>query len=290
MSFHSQVASTGTLYVVATPIGNLADITRRAVETLEKVDWVAAEDTRHSKPLLQALGINQTLISLHEHNELQRSEQLLAKLKNGENGALISDAGTPLINDPGYYLVKLLRDEGVDVVPLPGPSAVITALSAAGLPTDRFTYEGFLPARASKRLACLENLAAEVRTLVFYESPHRMMDCLQSMLTAFGNEREIVVARELTKKFEQFISGSLKEVYGYFEDNSDKVRGEFVLMLKGAPEQPHSGEAASIEQDKMIQVMLKQALPVKQISEIIAELTGQKKKPIYQRVLELKQE
>jgi len=290
MSFHSQATSTGTLYVVATPIGNLADITRRAVETLEKVDWVAAEDTRHSKPLLQALGINQTLISLHEHNELQRSEQLLAKLKNGENGALISDAGTPLINDPGYYLVKLLRDEGVDVVPLPGPSAVITALSAAGLPTDRFTYEGFLPARASKRLACLENLAAEVRTLVFYESPHRMMNCLQSMLTAFGDEREIVVARELTKKFEQFISGSLKEVYGYFEDNSDKVRGEFVLMVKGAPEQSHNGEAASIEQDKMIQVMLKQALPVKQISEIIAELTGQKKKPIYQRVLELKQE
>lgn len=290
MSLHSQTASTGTLYVVATPIGNLADITRRAVETLEKVDWIAAEDTRHSRPLLQALGINQTLISLHEHNELQRSEQLLYKLKNGENGALISDAGTPLINDPGYHLVKLLRDEGVNVVPLPGPSALITALSAAGLPTDRFTYEGFLPARASKRLASLESLGNEVRTLVFYESPHRLMDCLQSMLTAFGDDREVVVARELTKKFEQFVSGNLKDVYGYFEENSDKVRGEFVLMLKGAPEQSHSeGEAALIEQDKMIQVMLKQSLPVKQISEIIAELTGEKKKPIYQRVLELKQ-
>lgn len=290
MSLHSQTASTGTLYVVATPIGNLADITRRAVETLENVDWIAAEDTRHSRPLLQALGINQTLISLHEHNELQRSEQLLYKLKNGENGALISDAGTPLINDPGYHLVKLLRDEGVNVVPLPGPSAVITALSAAGLPTDRFTYEGFLPARASKRLANLESLGNEVRTLVFYESPHRLMDCLQSMLMAFGDDREIVVARELTKKFEQFVSGNLKDVYGYFEENSDKVRGEFVLMLKGAPEQSRSeGEAALIEQDKMIQVMLKQSLPVKQISEIIAELTGEKKKTIYQRVLELKQ-
>ncbi|BCN93884.1 ribosomal RNA small subunit methyltransferase I [Thiomicrorhabdus immobilis] len=289
MSLYNQTQTPGTLYVVATPIGNLADITRRAVETLEKVDWVAAEDTRHSKPLLHALGINQTLISLHEHNELQRSEQLLAKLKNGENGALISDAGTPLINDPGYHLVKLLRDEGVNVVPLPGPSAVITALSAAGLPTDRFTYEGFLPAKANKRLAILEGLATEVRTLVFYESPHRLMECLQSMQTAFGEEREIVVARELTKKFEQFVSGKLHDVYGYFIENSDKVRGEFVLMLKGAPEKSEeAGEAALIEQDKMIQVMLKQSLPVKQISEIIAELTGEKKKPIYQRVLELK--
>lgn len=290
MTLHNQTQISGTLYVVATPIGNLGDITRRAVEMLEKVDWVAAEDTRHSKPLLHSLGINQTLISLHEHNEQQRSEQLLQKLKNGENGALISDAGTPLINDPGYFLVKLLRDEGISVVPLPGPSAVITALSAAGLPTDRFTYEGFLPARANKRLLVLQGLAAEVRTLVFYESPHRLMDCLASMLSVFGDEREIVVARELTKKFEQFVSGSLQEVHSYFIDNSDKVRGEFVLMLKGTPiKSSEDGEAVLIEQDKMIKVMLKQSLPVKQISEIIAELTGEKKKPIYQRVLELKE-
>ncbi|WEJ62061.1 16S rRNA (cytidine(1402)-2'-O)-methyltransferase [Thiomicrorhabdus lithotrophica] len=290
MTLQNQTQISGTLYVVATPIGNLGDITRRAVETLEKVDWVAAEDTRHSKPLLHSLGINQTLISLHEHNEQQRSEQLLEKLKNGEDGALISDAGTPLINDPGYFLVKLLRDEGIRVVPLPGPSAVIAALSAAGLPTDRFTYEGFLPARGNKRLLVLQGLATEVRTLVFYESPHRLIDCLESMLTAFGDEREIVVARELTKKFEQFVSGSLQEVRRYFTDHSDKVRGEFVLMLKGAPiKSSEDGEAALIEQDKMIKVMLKQSLPVKQISEIIAELTGEKKKPIYQRVLELKE-
>ncbi|GAB6070766.1 16S rRNA (cytidine(1402)-2'-O)-methyltransferase [Thiomicrorhabdus hydrogeniphila] len=278
----------GTLYVIATPIGNLSDITRRAVETLEKVDWVAAEDTRHSKPLLNSLGINQHLLSLHEHNEAQRTEQLLVKLLNGESGALISDAGTPLINDPGYYLVKRLREEGVNVVPIPGPSAVITALCAAGLPTDRFTYEGFLPARSSKRLLALEALINETRTLVFYESPHRLMDCLQNMQQAFGEQREIVVARELTKKFEQFVSGSLQDVIAFFTENSDKVRGEFVLMLAGAEPKSGSDSAAMVETDKMIQIMLKQSLPVKQISEIIAGITGEKKKAIYQRVLELK--
>jgi len=279
----------GTLYVIATPIGNLSDITRRAVETLEKVDWVAAEDTRHSKPLLNSLGINQHLLSLHEHNEAQRTEQLLVKLLNGENGALISDAGTPLINDPGYFLVKRLREEGVNVVPIPGPSAVITALCAAGLPTDRFTYEGFLPARSSKRLLALEALINETRTLVFYESPHRLMDCLQNMQQAFGEQREIVVARELTKKFEQFVSGSLQDVIAYFTENSDKVRGEFVLMLAGAEPKSGTDSAAMVETDKMIQIMLKQSLPVKQISEMIAEITGEKKKGIYQRVLELKE-
>lgn len=286
----SHPANIGRLFVVATPIGNLADITRRGVETLEKVDWIAAEDTRHSKTLLNALGINQTLISLHEHNELQRSEQLLEKLKKGEQGALISDAGTPLINDPGYHLVKRLRAEGVEVIPIPGPSAVITALCAAGLPTDRFSYEGFLPAKANKRLAALESLAKDSRTLVFYESPHRMTDCLDSMLQAFGAEREIVVARELTKKFEQFVSGTIQYAVDYFTENSDKVRGEFVLMVKGhIVESDEESEGKIIAQDKMIEVMLKQSLPVKQISEMIAEITGEKKKPIYQRTLELKE-
>lgn len=222
---------TGTLYIVATPIGNLKDITRRAVEILESVDWVAAEDTRHTRPLLQNLGINKTLISLHEHNEKSRSEQLLEKLRNGENGALVSDAGTPLINDPGYYLVKLLRESDVDVVPIPGPSAVITALCAAGLPTARFSYEGFLPAKSNKRLAVLATLVEDVRTLVFYESPHRVVASLADFQTAFGPEREMVVARELTKKFEQFVSGTIAEVVEYFTENSGKVRGEFVFMV-----------------------------------------------------------
>ena len=279
----------GVLYVVATPIGNLNDITRRAIETLEKVDWVAAEDTRHSKPLLNSLGINQTLISLHEHNELQRTEQLLEKLQLGESGALISDAGTPLINDPGYYLVKRLREEGVQVIPVPGPSAVITALCAAGLPTDRFTYEGFLPARTSKRLLALESLTSETRTLVFYESPHRLMDCLENMQQVFGESREMVLAREITKKFEQFVSGTIGEVIDYFTQNADKARGEFVLMLAGAAMKNQAeSESMQIEVDKMIQVMLNHSLPVKQISEIIAEITGEKKKSIYQRTLEMK--
>ncbi|HHS99461.1 MAG TPA: 16S rRNA (cytidine(1402)-2'-O)-methyltransferase, partial [Thiomicrospira sp.] len=281
MSHHTDRQALGKLYVVATPIGNMGDITRRAIETLENVDWIAAEDTRHTKSLLGALGINQKLMSLHEHNELQRTEQLLDKLKTGEQGALVSDAGTPLINDPGYHLVKRLREEGIEVIPIPGPSAVITALCAAGLPTDRFTYEGFLPAKPNKRLLALEPLANEVRTMVFYESPHRLMACLDSMQTVFGCERELVVARELTKKFEQFVSGTVQEVVAYFTENSDKVRGEFVLMLAGAEvKSAESGEATLLEQDKMIEVMLKQNLPVKQISEMIAELTGEKKKPI----------
>lgn len=279
----------GKLYVVATPIGNLADMTQRAVETLEKVDWIAAEDTRHSKPLLNALGIQKPLISLHEHNEQQRSQQLLEKLQTGEQGALISDAGTPLINDPGYFLVKLLRSENIDVIPIPGVSAVITALSAAGLPTDRFTYEGFLPAKANKREAALNLLTDEIRTMVFYESPHRLMECLQSMLTVFGAQREIVVARELTKKFEQFVSGGLAEVQAYFIENPDRVRGEFVLMLAGAEVSSQQDEGALVETDKMIQIMLEQNLPVKQLSEIVAKVTGLKKKAIYNRALELKE-
>ncbi len=278
---------TGTLYIVATPIGNLKDITRRAAEILESVDWVAAEDTRHTRPLLQNLGINQTLISLHEHNEKSRSEQLLEKLRNGENGALVSDAGTPLINDPGYHLVKLLRQSSVDVVPIPGPSAVITALCAAGLPTARFSYEGFLPAKSNKRLAVLATLVEDVRTLVFYESPHRVLASLADFQTAFGDEREMVVARELTKKFEQFVSGSIAEVVEYFTENSDKVRGEFVFMVGGAEEK----EAVELStMDDLILTLLKQNLPVKQISEIVADYAGIKKKPIYNRVLELKED
>lgn len=278
---------TGTLYIVATPIGNLKDITRRAVEILESVDWIAAEDTRHTRPLLQGLAINKTLISLHEHNEKSRSEQLLEKLRKGENGALVSDAGTPLINDPGYHLVKLLRQHAINVVPIPGPSAVITALCAAGLPTARFSYEGFLPAKSNKRLAVLATLLEDVRTLVFYESPHRVVASLSDFETAFGPEREMVVARELTKKFEQFVSGTIAEVNQYFTDNSDKVRGEFVFMLRGAAEK-EPVELSTM--DDLILTLLKQSLPVKQISQIVADYAGIKKKPIYNRVLELKED
>ncbi len=276
----------GTLFIVATPIGNLKDITQRAVETLESVDWVAAEDTRHTKPLLQKLGINQTLISLHDHNEASRSVQLLARLQQGESGALVSDAGTPLINDPGYHLVKLLREHHINVVPIPGASAVITALCAAGLPTDRFSYEGFLPAKSGKRCLVLAGLKEDVRTLVFYESPHRVQATLKDLQQVFGGERSMSVARELTKKFEQFVQGTIDEVIVYFEQNSDKVRGEFVLMVGGATEK----EAVALsEWDRLIEVLLQQKLPVKQISEIVADYAGIKKKPIYNRVLALKE-
>ncbi len=270
---------------MATPIGNLKDITQRAVEILDSVDWVAAEDTRHTRPLLQSLGINQSLISLHDHNEEYRSLQLLERLQRGESGALVSDAGTPLINDPGYHLVKLLRQHQIQVVPIPGPSAVITALCAAGLPTDRFSYEGFLPAKSVKRVQVLQGLAEDTRTLVFYESPHRVVATLADLKSVLGADRMMSVARELTKKFEQFVSGTIEEVSDYFEQHPDKVRGEFVLMLGGASEK----EAVALsEWDGLIEVLLKQNLPIKQISEIVANYAGIKKKPVYSRVLELK--
>ncbi|MDG6774000.1 16S rRNA (cytidine(1402)-2'-O)-methyltransferase [Thiomicrorhabdus sp. ZW0627] len=278
-------AKNGTLYIVATPIGNLKDITHRAVEILSSVDWIAAEDTRHTQKLLQALMIQRPLISLHDHNEQARSTQLLERLQQGESGALVSDAGTPLINDPGFHLVKLLRQQGVEVVPIPGPSAVITALCAAGLPTDRFSYEGFLPAKNQKRLDVLEGLKNDTRTLVFYESPHRLMDTLAAMESVFGESRQMVAAREMTKTFEQFVSGSVAEVVAYFTENSDKVRGEFVLMVMGdvIEEETDVGDF-----DDLILSLLKQNLPVKQITDILVDYSGQKKKAIYSRVQELK--
>lgn len=279
-------AEGGALYIVATPIGNLKDITQRALETLSAVDWIAAEDTRHTQKLLQAMAIQKPLLSLHDHNEQARSTQLLEKLQQGESGALVSDAGTPLINDPGFHLVKLLRQHGIKVVPIPGPSAVITALCAAGLPTDRFSYEGFLPAKNQKRLQVLEGLKTDPRTLVFYESPHRLMESLQALHEVFGSERQMVAAREMTKTYEQFVSGTVREVINYFETHADKVRGEFVLMVMGdVVEEEHEVG----EQDELILALLKQNLPVKQISEIVADYSGQKKKAVYNRVLQLKE-
>ncbi|WP_127470225.1 16S rRNA (cytidine(1402)-2'-O)-methyltransferase [Thiomicrorhabdus aquaedulcis] len=277
---------TGTLFIVATPIGNLNDISTRAIETLQKVHWIAAEDTRHSKSLLNALGVSTPMLSLHDHNEQFRAEQLLTRLLAGENGALISDAGTPLINDPGFHLVKLLRQQKIKVVPIPGASAVITALCAAGLPTNRFSYEGFLPAKSAKRLDVLSALQNDTRTLVFYESPHRVLDSLAAMREAFGAARQMVSAREMTKQFEQFVSGTVDEVLNYYNEHPDKVRGEFVLMVMGAVAQ----DAPEVtEQDGLINLMLQQALPVKQITDIVSQYSGLKKKAVYNRVLQLKE-
>lgn len=281
----------GVLYIVATPIGNLKDITLRALDILAAVDWVAAEDTRHSKRLLQHYAIHKPMVSLHDHNELDRRHELLQKLKRGEKGALISDAGTPLISDPGYHLVNLLRQQGVRVEPIPGTSAFVSALCAAGLPTDRFAFEGFLPAKNNKRLQTLQNLKEESRTLVFYESPHRLIDSLTSFQDVFGADKEMVVAKELTKQFEQFKSGSIAEILQYFTEHPEKVRGEFVIMVKGI--QTDDSQTTNEEQDQTIdttiQVLLKQGLPVKQISEITAQLHKVKKKAAYQRTLVLKE-
>jgi len=279
------ISSSGVLYVVATPIGNLEDISQRALRLLEEVDWVAAEDTRHSKKLLQHFGLNPRMISLHDFNEQERSEQLLERLQAGETGVLISDAGTPLISDPGYHLVTLLRQNHIRVVPVPGPSAMITALSAAGLPTNRFSFEGFLPAKNQKRLAVLEGLRHEPRTMVFYESPHRLMDSLKQFAQVFPSETQMVVARELTKHFEQFVSGSVQSCLDYFVEHPDKVRGEFVLMLHGFEEVLDETNVAA---EQLIGILSEQHLPVKQIAEIVSEMFPIKKKLAYQKAQAIK--
>ena len=224
----------GVLYVVATPIGNLQDITARALEVLRSVSRVAAEDTRHSRKLLAHYGIATPLVALHEHNERDITQRLLPSLAAGEDIALVSDAGTPLISDPGFYLVRAARQAGIRVVPVPGASALIAALSVAGLPTDRFYFEGFLPSRQAARLRRLEALQAETVTLVFFESSHRILACLADMAGVFGAAREATLARELTKTFETIHHGTLAELLAWIEADSNQQKGEFVVLLQGA--------------------------------------------------------
>lgn len=220
----------GTLYIVPTPIGNLADITLRALETLKRVDVIAAEDTRHAKKLLQAHHIDATLLSYHDHNELARSQELVARLKEGATVALVSDAGTPTVADPGYRLIQECLSQGIAIVPLPGPCAAITALSAAGLPTDRFYFLGFLPVKSGKRRQLLASCAELPTTLVFYESPYRLLKSLREIAALFP-ERQVVVARELTKRFEEFCRGTAEELIAFFEQKN--VKGEIVLLIQG---------------------------------------------------------
>lgn len=286
-SLYMQLLEKGALYIVATPIGNLLDITQRAIDTLAQADWVAAEDTRHSQKLLQHFGLNKPLISLHDHNEAARADMLIERLRQGETGALISDAGTPLISDPGYVLVKRLREEEIEVRPVPGASAMIAALSVAGLPTDRFSFEGFLPAKSAKRNAQLEQLKTQTQTLVFYESPHRIIDCLDSMIEVLGERRQVMIAREMTKQYEQFVYGSLVEAKAYFDRFTDKVRGEFVVVVQGSS-LVQDLDVDEAQWHSLITTLLKQGLPVKQVSEIVAEYFGLKKNLIYPIVLKLK--
>jgi 16S rRNA (cytidine1402-2'-O)-methyltransferase len=226
------------LYVVATPIGNLDDMTDRARTILQQVDLIAAEDTRHSGRLLEHYGIRRQLVSLHDHNESDRASQLLAHLQRGASVALVSDAGTPLISDPGFHLVQSVREAGYPVIPIPGACALIAALSVSGLPTDRFYFAGFLPAKAQARRDQLLALQQQQGTLVFYESPHRLLDSLEAMVAVLGETRQLCLAREITKRFETFISGSLHQVLAQVKADPNQQRGEFVLLLEGFKGQP----------------------------------------------------
>lgn len=274
------------IYIVATPIGNLGDISQRAITTLQQVDLIAAEDTRHSKPLLNHLGIDTQLIALHEHNEREQAEHLIEKVKQGTSLALISDAGTPLISDPGYHLVRMAHASGVKVVPIPGASALICALSASGLATDRFCFEGFLAAKEQARLQQLQKLLNETRTLVFYEAPHRILATLTSMAEVFGMEREVTIARELTKQFETIFSGNFAEILKFVQCDSNQQRGEFVIMVAGAPEKTASSGLSDADLN-ILKILLKE-LSVKQASVIAAEITGASKNVLYDAALALK--
>lgn len=276
----------GALYVVATPIGNLEDITLRALRILREVDCIVAEDTRHTGQLLRHFGIETPLLSLHEHNERSRLEQVAVLLEQGKSVALVSDAGTPLISDPGFPLVRELRQRRLKVIPAPGPSSLLAALSVAGLPTDRFVFEGFLPAKATARRERLRELAQEERTLVFFEASHRVAEMLSDLAAAFGGERPAVIARELTKRFEDLQGGTLNELAAWLDaDSSNRTRGEFVVLAHGALV---TTEADTPEIRRLLTVLLTE-LPPSRAVVVAAKLTGLRKRPLYDLVLEGRQ-
>lgn len=277
--------ATAALYIVATPIGNLSDISARAVNVLASVDLIAAEDTRHSKYLLQHHGIQTPTISLHEHNEQQRSELLLSRIAGGESIALISDAGTPLISDPGYRLVTMARYQGINVIPIPGACAVITALSASGLSAERFAFEGFLPPKATARRQALTDLVNEPRTLIFYESPKRVLASLEDMLLVFGPERQACLARELTKMFETIVTLPLNELVEVVKQDPNHQKGEIVLLVEGQTIVMNQDE---VEQNRVLEILL-QSLPVKQAATMAASILGIKKNQAYELALKLQQ-
>lgn len=273
----------GSLYVVATPIGNLDDISARALNILRSVALIAAEDTRHSARLLQHFGISTPLAACHEHNERDQGGRFIARLQAGEDVALISDAGTPLISDPGYHLVRQARAAGVAVVPVPGACALIAALSAAGLPSDRFIFEGFLPAKAVGRRARLEQVREEPRTLIFYEAPHRILECLQDMQAVFGDERPALLARELTKTFETLKGMPLAELAAWVASDANQQRGECVVLVAGW-QAPEGEEAVSGEALRVLDLLLAE-MPLKRAAALAAEITGVRKNLLYQAAL-----
>ena len=277
-------APLGSLYVVATPIGNLDDISARALTILRNVALIAAEDTRHSARLMQHFGIGTPLTACHEHNERDQGGRFLARMLAGDDVALISDAGTPLISDPGYHLVRQARAAGIAVVPVPGACALIAALSAAGLPSDRFIFEGFLPAKSAGRRARLEQVKEEPRTLIFYEAPHRILECLQDMQAVFGDERPALLARELTKTFETLKGMPLAELADWVASDSNQQRGECVVLVAGW-QAPEGEDAVSAEAVRVLNLLLAE-MPLKRAAALAAEITGVRKNLLYQVALE----
>ena len=268
----------GRLQVVATPIGNMGDLSTRAREALESSDLVAAEDTRHTQVLLQAVGITRPMVSLHSYNESQRVPDLLARLEAGENIALVSDAGTPLLSDPGYELVSQAASAGFEVLAIPGPSAITTALAVAGLPTSRFCFEGFLPARQRERRTELARLALETRTLVFFEAPHRIADTLNDLVVEFGGARRAVVARELTKTHETIYRGTLEELVTQARGDANFQRGEITLVVHGAPPSTSSVDPQLLR--RAVELLSKE-LPPSRAAAIAAQLTGATRNEAY---------
>jgi 16S rRNA (cytidine1402-2'-O)-methyltransferase len=283
----------GRLYVVATPIGNLGDLSARARETLQAVSLIAAEDTRHTGVLLKHFGIDTPQVSLHDHNEQQRAGEIIARLRAGVSIALVSDAGTPAINDPGFELVRAVAAAGFEIIAIPGPCAAIAALSIGALPTDRFCFEGFLPARGAARRKRLQSLAAEARTLVLYEAPHRVRETLEDCAAVFGGERSATVAREITKMHEMTYRGPLRELLSRAQADADFGRGEIVLLIAGAPQavadddRGADGHRGAL--DRVLKILLAE-LPLKQAARLAAQITEARDNEAYKRALHLKQE
>lgn len=273
----------GALYIVATPIGNLNDMSYRAIEVLKKVDLIMAEDTRHSQTLLTHFSIHTPLISFHEHNEQERIPQLLQRLNAKQSLALISDAGTPLISDPGYQLVSALHDQGKRVIPIPGPCSIITALSASGLPTDRFLFEGFLSAKQSQRRRHLETLKREKRTQIYLETPHRLEESLADMAEIFGKTRVAVLARELTKRFETLKRDTLENLLTWVSQDTNQQRGEMVILVAGE-DTPSTEEEISSEAIQILKILRKE-LPLKQAVKLAHEITGSNRNQLYSLAL-----
>ena len=271
------------LYVVPTPLGNLSDMTPRGIEVLRQVGWIACEDTRHSAPLLRHFGIEARLLAAHEHNEESAAQQIVSRLNAGESVALISDAGTPAVSDPGARIVARVREAGYRIVPLPGPCAAITALSASGFTESHFLFYGFLPAKAKQREDALRELAALPYTLVFYEAPHRVVDTVDALLAIFGPARTLVLARELTKLFETIHACPLGEAPEWLREDTNRQRGEFVLMVSGAPPSADEGDA-----ERVLQLLLDEGLPVKQAARLAHGITGVAKNTLYDLALRLK--